>query len=55
MTLWLIASPGMKGRILAHVAEIGRDQYQPLRALAPQRFGGEQQRDQLFVGLVERA
>ena len=53
-TFWLIASPCMKGRVLAHVAEIGRQQHQPLGASAPQRFGGEQQRDEFVVRPVQR-
>ncbi len=44
----------VKGRILPHVAEVGRNQHQPLGAAAPQRFRREQQRQQLIVGMIER-
>ena len=40
----------LKGRVLPHVAKIGRDQDQPLGAVAPQGFGGEQQRDSFSLG-----
>ena len=43
-----------EGRILAHVRKIRRNEHQPFRALAPQRFRGEQQDEQLLVRLVER-
>ena len=44
----------VKGCVLPHVAEIGREQDKPLGASAPQRFGREQQRDKFLVRLVER-
>ena len=44
----------LKGSVLPHVAEIGRDQNEPLGAIAPQRFGGEQERDKFFVRPIER-
>ena len=44
----------MKRSVLTHVAKIGRHQHEPLGAVPPQGFGGEQQRQQLFVGLIER-
>ena len=44
----------MKGRVLAHIGEIGRDQHQPRGAIAPQGLGGKQQRQQLVVRLIER-
>ena len=44
----------VKGRILPHVAEVGRDQHQPPGAAAPQGFRREQQRQQLVVGMIER-
>jgi hypothetical protein len=44
----------MKHRILAHVAEIRRQQHQAFGSVASQRFRGEEQRDQLVVGLVQR-
>ena len=46
--------PRLKGGVLAHVAEIGRDQNEPLGAIAPQRFGGEQNCKKLFIGPIER-
>jgi hypothetical protein len=44
----------IEGRILAHVTKIWRQQNEPPGALAPQRFGGEQDRNQLVIGAVER-
>ena len=43
-----------KGGVLAHVAEIGRQQHEPPCARPPQRFGGEQNRNELVIRLVER-
>jgi len=45
---------GMKSRILAHIAHIGRNQDQPLRSVAPQGLCGEQDGEELVVRLVER-
>ena len=44
----------LEGRVLPHVAEIGRHQNEPLRAIAPQCLGGEQERNELVVRPVER-
>ena len=43
-----------EGGVLTHVAEIGREQDEALGASAPQRLGGERQRDQFVVRPVER-
>ena len=44
----------VESRVLAHVAEIGRQQDEALGASAPQRLGGEQQRNEFVVRPVER-
>ncbi len=44
----------VKRSVLPHVAEIGRDQDQSLCPAASQCLCGEQQRDQLVVGPIER-
>ncbi|MET3242167.1 hypothetical protein ABIF36_007655 [Bradyrhizobium japonicum] len=54
MARWLMCLARMKRNVLPHVAQIGRDQDQPLCAAATQRLCGEQQGDQLVVGLIER-
>ena len=45
----------VKGGVLAHVAEIGRDEHKPPGAAAPQRFGGKQQRESLSFGRSSEA
>ena len=44
----------LEGRVLAHIAKIRRQQHEPLRSAAAQGFGGEQDREQLVVGSIER-
>ena len=44
----------VEGSVLPHVAEIGRHQDEALGAVAPQGFGGEQQRNELVVRPIER-
>lgn len=44
----------VEGRVLSHVAEIGRQQDEAFRTSAPERLGREGQSDQLFVRPVER-
>ena len=44
-----------KGCVLTHVAEIGRQQDDPLAAATPQRLGCEQQRDEFVIGVIERS
>jgi hypothetical protein len=44
----------LEGRILPHVAKIGRHQHEALRASAPQGFGSKYQGNELVVGTVER-
>lgn len=44
----------VKRSVLPHVAEIRRDQNQPLGAVAPQGLGGEQQRQELLVRPIQR-
>ena len=44
----------VKGCVLAHVAEIGSQQHEPLGARPPQCFRGEQYGNELVVRLVER-
>ena len=43
-----------KGRVLAHVTEIGRQQHEPRCARPSQCFRGEQNGDELVIRLVER-
>ena len=45
--------PLVERSVLPHVAEIGSQQYQALRATAPQRLDGKQQCDQFFVRTIE--
>ena len=40
----------VEGGVLAHVAEIGREQHEPSGARAPQRFRGEQEAMSLSFG-----
>ncbi len=44
----------VEGCVLAHVAEIGRQQDEPPCARPPQRFRGEQNGNELVIRLVER-
>ncbi len=44
-----------EGHVLAHVAEVGRDQRHPRGAELARGGGGEQQLDQLGVGMIEAA
>ena len=46
---------GMKLRVLAHVAQIGRNQDKAPRTGVAQRRGGEHQFHELRVGVVKRA
>jgi hypothetical protein len=44
----------MERRVLPHITEIGGQQHQPLCSVAAQRLGGEQQRNELVVWLIQR-
>ncbi len=46
---------GAERDILPHIGEIGRDQHDAARSVGAQRPGGQQQLDQLRVGMIERA
>jgi hypothetical protein len=52
---WLTASPGWKGDVLAHVGQVRRHQREVAHAQGARGAGGQQQFDQLVVGLVQAA